>query len=137
MRAKSSPSFTELRAAMRKPNGVPGLPSRHERRYRRFKLRYPVHLLFRSGELISEADAVSRDVSIGGLLLDCPMPIPQHSLVSFVMSLHGRTLRPVELTGEGRVVRVEQTGPAAEFAIAIECKKPITQIEAYLPIHSS
>jgi hypothetical protein len=120
---------------MRDPTGV-GLPP-HERRYRRFKLRYPVQLLFRSGELISEVDAVSRDVSIGGLLVESPMPIPQHTAVNFVISLRGRTFRPVELMGEGKVVRVGPSRATAEFAIALECKKPITQIEPYLPADSS
>lgn len=123
--------------AMRKPTGVVRLPSPQERRYRRFKLRYPVHLLFRSGELASEADAVSQDVSIGGLLLTCPILIPEHSAVSFVISLRGRMLHPVELVGEGKVVRVEPGASGAEFAIAVECSKPITQIEHYLPANSS
>jgi len=122
---------------MRDPTGTAGLPPPHERRYRRFKLRYPVHLLFHSSELISEVDAVSRDVSIGGLLLDCPMLIPQQSAVDFVISLRARTLRPVELVGEGRVVRVESSSAEAEYRIAVECKNPITQIEAYLPADSS
>jgi hypothetical protein len=122
---------------MRELTGVARFPSPHERRYRRFKLRYPVHLLFRSGELISEVDGVSRDASIGGLLVESPVPIPQHRAVNFVISLTGRTVRPVELIGEGRVVRVERSEAAGEFTVAIECNKPITQIEAYLPADSS
>ena len=122
---------------MRDPTGAARSPSQPERRYRRFKLRYPVHLLFHSSELISEVDAVSRDVSIGGLLLDCPMLIPQQSAVDFVISLRARTLRAVELMGEGKVVRVEPSGAQAEFAVAVECKKPITLIEPYLPVDSS
>jgi hypothetical protein len=122
---------------MHDPTGVERSPSPHERRYRRFKLRYPVHLLFRSGKLVSEVDAVSRDVSIGGLLLDCPVLIPQHTAVNFVISLRSRTLRPVELMGEGQVVRVQHRRAQAEFAIAIECKNPIRQIEAYLPAEAS
>jgi PilZ domain len=118
---------------MPEPTGVARSPSRQERRYRRFKLRYPVHLLFRSGELVSEVDAVSRDVSIGGLLVESPVPIPMRTAVNFIISLRARTSRPVDLTGEGKVVRVEPSGPQAEFAVALECKKPITQIEPYLP----
>jgi hypothetical protein len=118
---------------MPEPTGVSRFPSRQERRYRRFKLRYPVHLLFRSGEQISEVDAVSRDVSVGGLLLESPVLIPQRSLVNFIISLRARTLRPVELVGEGKVVRVESGESQTEFAVALECKRPITQIEPYLP----
>jgi hypothetical protein len=119
---------------MPEPTGVARSPSRQERRYRRFKLRYPVHLLFRSGEQISEVDAVSRDVSVGGLLLESPVLIPQRSIVNFIVSLRARGLRPVELVGEGKVVRVECSRPQAEFTVALECKKPITQIEPYLPM---
>jgi hypothetical protein len=81
---------------------------------------------------MSEVDAVSRNVSIGGLLLDCPMQIPRETAVNFIISLRARTLRPVELVGEGKVVRVERGAAQAEFAVALECKNPITQIEAYL-----
>jgi len=110
----------------------PSLPP-YERRYRRFKLRYPVRVTFRTSAGISAVDTLSRDVSIGGLVLDCPVSIPEHSLVSFVISLRGRTLRPIELAGEGEVVRVERSKSPKEFAIAVSCPKPITQIEPYLP----
>lgn len=121
---------------MPEPTGVARSLSPEERRYRRFKLRYPVHLLFRSGELISEVDTLSRDVSVGGLLVESPVLIPQNAAVNFVISLRGRTLRPVELMGEGRVVRVEHA-KAAEFAVAIECKNPISQIDTHVPAETS
>ena len=122
---------------MRELAGVARSPSRQERRYRRFKLRDPVHLVFRSGELVCKVDAVSRNVSIGGLLLECPVLIPQDSAVNFIISLRARTLRPVELVGEGKVARMTRSTTGAEFAVALECKQPMTQIEAYLPADSS
>jgi len=104
-----------------------------ERKYRRFNLRYPVHVKFRSGNGISELDAVSRNVSLGGMLLETASRIPERSPVSFVMMLHGgRIVRPIELAGEGRVVRVESSGIPAGYAIAVQCKNPIIQIEPYL-----
>ncbi len=108
----------------------------HTRRYRRFKLRYPVHVLFQTGEVASQVEAVSKNISTGGLLLESPVLVPKDSVIGFVISLSGRKLRPTRLTGEGRVVRVEP-GASMEFAIAIECKKPISQIEPYLPTLSS
>jgi hypothetical protein len=122
---------------MHPTTGVAWSPSRPERRYRRFKLECPVHLLFRSGELVSEADAVSRNVSIAGLLVNCTMLIPQNSAVTFILNLRSQTLRPVQLMGEGRVVRVERGKTEAEFAIALECKDPISEIESYFPANSS
>jgi hypothetical protein len=38
---------------------------------------------------------------------------------------------PIYLEGEGEIVRVENSG--ATFAIAIECKNPITLLEEHLP----
>lgn len=90
-------------------------------------------MLFPTDEGISSVNTFSRDVSIGGLSLHCPVPIPEHSAVSFVMSLRGRTLRPIELMGEGEVVRVEHSAAEGEFSIAVACRNPITQIEQYLP----
>lgn len=121
---------------MTEPSGL-GVSSRHERRHRRFKLRYPVHILFQSGNVASEMKAVTRDISTGGLLLECPLPVPEASAISFVIMLSGRRLRPVRLTGEGTVVRVEPGGGKMDFAIAVECKRPITQIESYLPPNAS
>ena len=107
--------------------------SPYQRRYRRFKLRYPVRITFRTAEGISAVDTVSKNISVGGLALDCPVSIPEHSPVSFVISLLGRTLRPIELAGEGEVVRVERLKPATDFCVAVSCRTPITQIEPYLP----
>lgn len=104
--------------------------ARQERKFRRFNLRYPVHVEFRSGELVSELDTVSRNVSTGGLLLEVPLPIPQGISVSFVMILQGdQFVQPIELSGEGDVVRVEPGAPDAGFGIAVECAGPIRQIE--------
>lgn len=104
-----------------------------ERKYRRFNLSYPVHVKFRSGNLVSELDAMSRNVSLGGMLLETASPIAEQTPVSFVMKLQGgRIMRPIELAGEGQVVRVESSGVAAGYAIAVQCKNPIVQIEPYL-----
>jgi len=113
---------------------IANLPDQQERKYRRFKLRYPVHGKFCSGKAVSEFDAVSRNVSIGGLLLETASEIPLHSPVSFTMTVQGgKVIRPIRLAGEGEVVRVESSRPDAWFAIALECKRPIAQIENYLP----
>ena len=110
------------------------LSSQHERRFRRFPLRCPVHLLFRAGDYISEVDAVSRNLSTGGLLLESPVAVPQDSVISFVITLQGRTLRPLRLTGEGRVTRVERSQAQMDFQVAVECKAPMSEIEHYLPL---
>jgi hypothetical protein len=106
--------------------------ARQERKFRRFPLSYPVHVEFRSGELVSELDTVSRNVSTGGLLSEAPLLIPQGSSVSFVMILRGSQFAgPIELSGEGDVVRVEPGRAEAGFGIAVKCISPIRQIEHY------
>jgi PilZ domain len=92
-----------------------------------------VLLKFPPESLLSELQAMSRNVSLGGLLLEVPSRIPQHSSVSFTLTMQGdRVVRPILLAGEGKVVRVEPE-PRRKFAVAVECSRPITQIERYLP----
>jgi hypothetical protein len=64
--------------------------SSQERKYRRFTLQYPVHLKAYSSDLMVEFEAVSRNISICGLLLEEDI-----------------------------------------FAIAVECQRPIIQVDAY------
>lgn len=116
---------------MPQPSGI-ARSTRPERRYRRFQLRYPVHLLFRSDQLNSEADAVTRNVSIGGLLLECPVSSSKHTAVSFIIRMGGSTAHPFVLVGEGEVVRVKIGDNGSKFLIAVECTAPITQLEDFL-----
>ena len=109
-------------------------PDRQERKYPRFKLRYPVHGKFYSGNAVSEFDAVSRNVSIGGLLLETTSELPRHNPVSFTMTIQGaRIIHLIRLAGEGEVVRVEPAGSGAWFGIALACEHPIAQIENSSP----
>jgi PilZ domain len=101
-----------------------------KRKYRRFRLKCPVRLRFSSEDPSSGVDTVSRNVSIGGLFLEWPLPIPDGRAVEFTITLQGRSiLRPILLVGTGEVVRVETGKPKDEFSIAIACSQPITEIE--------
>ena len=115
---------------MGKLNDTARPPNRPERKYRRFSVSYPVHVKFNFEDSICELQAVSKNVSIGGFLLETASPIPQHSAVSFVITLHGGPLvSPLQVAGEGEVVRVEPHGLGAGFAIAVKCKRPISQTQ--------
>lgn len=104
---------------------------RNERKYRRYNLRCPVHVQFHAGDSVSELDAVSRNVSVGGMLLEAGTSIPQHCPVMLTMTLQGHPIvHPIQLTAEGRVVRIEPSDPG--FAIAVECNRPLSQVEPFL-----
>lgn len=110
---------------MGKNSQIARLPDAKKRRYTRFSLRQPVQLKVSSGNKVFELQATSRNVSIGGLLLEVSSPVPKHSAVSFTLSLQGSAVvRPVELVGEGHIVRVELPTPGSGFAIAAECNRP-------------
>jgi UDP-N-acetylglucosamine 2-epimerase (non-hydrolysing) len=50
------------------------------------------------------------------------------------MTSHGGPVtRPIQVTGEGEVARVESHGPGAGFAIAVKCKRPISEMQHQLP----
>jgi hypothetical protein len=100
----------------------------YERRFRRFSLSYPVHVKFAAGESMVELDAVSRNVSLGGLFLDSTSPIPYGSQIEFTITLGGAIPRLIILGGTGEVVRVEQREEANRFGIAVACAQPIHQI---------
>lgn len=84
-----------------------GGPDERERRYRRFDLQFPVHLSFPSSGEVRELNTISRNVSIGGLLLKATNSLPPQTEVSLTIEVKDpRLRRPVRLLGEGRVVRV-------------------------------
>jgi len=104
-----------------------------ERKHRRYSLKYPVHLQFSSGNVLSDLEAVSVNVSVGGMLLETTSTIPENTGLTFVMTLEGgRIVRPIQLVGKGHVVRVENIGAAPGFSIAVKCDTPISEIDTYL-----
>jgi PilZ domain-containing protein len=118
---------------MSKLNGVAWSSSPpQERKYRRFRLQYPVRLKVLNVDLMVEFEAVSKNISICGLLLETSSMIPQHTPVSFTVTVDGHELgRPIRFVGEGKVVRVDRKTDREVFAIAVECTQPIQQIDHY------
>jgi hypothetical protein len=67
-----------------------------KRKHRRFSLQYPVRLKLDSDHSIVELEAVSRNISIGGLLLETASMIPQDTPVSFIVTVRGsQIVRPI------------------------------------------
>ncbi len=107
----------------------------HGRKYRRYKLEYPVRIILQSNGLSDEVETISKNISVGGLLVRSASPMPERTPVTFVISLHGEGgVRPIHLVGEGEVVRVEPDGSMGVYSIALRCKLPITQLEQFLPV---
>jgi hypothetical protein len=80
-----------------------------------------------------EFEATSRNISICGLLLETSSMIPQHTPVSFIVTVEGTKVgRPIQFVGEGKVVRVEPKPAQEVFGIAVECTRPISQIDTQL-----
>jgi PilZ domain len=128
----------EATKVMGKPNDIRRPPYQQERKHRRFSIRYPVQVKFPLGNAVSGLQAVSNNVSIGGVLLETDSSIPQHCDVSFIITVRQHHIvGPIQLVGEGEVVRVEPHLSGAGFSIAVKCKRPISQLEDYLPASAS
>jgi hypothetical protein len=96
-----------------------------ERRFRRFNFTHPVHVKFPSGDSMAEVDGTTRNIGIGGLLLESAYLIPYLSPVEFTITLTGL---PMKLGGTGRVVRIEAGETTERFKIAVACGEPMYEI---------
>lgn len=120
----------EVTLAMKKFNPVAWSSPLQERKHRRFTLQYPVRLKIHSAGSMVELDAVSRNISVGGLLVETSSMIPQHTSVSFTMTVRdAQVVRPIQFAGEGEVVRVDAMAAERVFAVAVKCKRPIIRTD--------
>lgn len=103
-------------------------PPREARKHPRFPLSFPVRLRFGGKGVVQELETVSRNVSIAGVLLETPTPLPADCPVDFVMSIQSAGgNRQIRVKGSGRVVRVEQYASGI-FGVAVKCSRPIHRI---------
>jgi len=111
-------------------------PGWQKRRCLRFCMEYPVRIKFQADQsATTEIETVSKNVSTRGLLVRSPSAIPLCTAVSFILSVHGKqAVRPIYLAGEGEIVRVENDIDQDAFLIAVRCKRPLIQLEEYLPV---
>ena len=87
------------------------------------------------GAVNVQSESVSKDLSIGGLLIRSTIAIPKRTELAFTLSIYGKeAVRPVYLVGEGEVVRVVRDEREESFLVAVECKIPVAQLEEYLPM---
>lgn len=116
-------------------DAIPGpvAPHAHARKYRRFDLQFPVSLLCSAGEVAKRIEGTSKNVSLGGLLVNTREQLPLGAKVGLTMELSGRsTRRAIRLSAEGEVVRVEATPTDADYAIAVKCTGLISELRKQL-----
>jgi PilZ domain len=99
--------------------------TREKRKYRRFDLRLPVLVTLRPRGIPSEIEARSRNVSLGGILLEAKARIAQNTQVAFVITINvAAATHAIELIGEGNVIRVEPISKSV-VRVAVACKGPL------------
>ena len=110
-------------------------PASHskERKYRRFDLQFPVSLVCPAGEVVQKIEGISENVSLGGLLVKTREELPLRTKVALIMELSGRnSQRPIRLSTEGEVVRVNRNEEKTGYAIAVKCTKLISEFRNQL-----
>jgi len=101
-----------------------------ERTFRRFNFEHVIRLRFPQGNAVAEVDAVTRNISLGGLLLESASPVPHRSPVEFTITVRGGSIsHPIQLIGAGEVVRVGPGGKPDRFGFAVACSRPMTQMQ--------
>jgi PilZ domain len=96
------------------------------RSHARFALRCRAQVEFTFVGTSSRLDCVTRNVSIGGLLIESPALVPEHMSVNFSITADGRQMVPaLEFTGAGEVVRVQPDPSGEGCVVAIKAARPI------------
>jgi hypothetical protein len=118
----------------RSQDNTPAFP-REQRKYRRFPLHYPVSVKFGRKKSQSELQTVSQNMSVRGILVQSDSPIPAKAEVKFVITVREAYItRPIQLAGEGAVVRVEPSGDG--FLIAVKCNRSISELGSFSKTYS-
>lgn len=103
--------------------------AQERRAHRRFPLHYPASLRISGASSSRELQSISQDISVQGILLATDSRLPQPCRVSFTITVQEEYIvRPIELAGEGEVVRVEPHRRGTGFSIAVKCSRPIFEL---------
>jgi hypothetical protein len=96
------------------------------RRYQRFAFRYRISVRLGGQGSGVQLEGITKNVSVGGILLESSTPVPRGSAVSFaIVAQTEMAIHPIEFIGEGKVVRVEADPKTAGYSIALKCIEPI------------
>jgi hypothetical protein len=104
------------------------------RSHRRYDLEFPVLMKIQNGAWATESEGVTKNLSVGGLLVRSVVLLPQHASVRFTLIMHGKNaVRPVHILGAGEVVRVTTSDADGAVLIAVRCNTPLVQLEEHIP----
>ena len=114
-------------------NPGPRMHSSEVRRHRRFVLQFPVFLSVSAGKVAREYEGVSKNVSVGGMLIKTSQQLPLHANVTLTMQLSGRKSgRAIRLSADAEVVRVQPLPLEGKYAVGVKYHGPIADIRAHL-----
>ena len=104
-------------------------PFERQRKHVRYELEFPVALRCLVEGEVRELMAKSRNISLGGLLVEAAEVVPWNCDVEFEMAVHTDPVRPgLHLRGVGHIVRVEPSAQGSNFLLALQCEGPMRRV---------
>jgi hypothetical protein len=117
-----------LRGSIMSTNPTPP-PFERQRKHVRYQLEFPVELRCFVEGAVTELEATSRNISLGGLLVEAREVVPSNCDVEFEMTVRTEPVRPgIRLRGIGHVVRVEPSDSGSGFLLALQCEGPMKRV---------
>jgi hypothetical protein len=104
-------------------------PFHRQRKHVRYELEFPVELRCLIEGSVRELVATSRNISLGGLLVEAGEVLPWNADVEFEMTVRTEPVRPgLRLRGFGHVIRVEPSAAGGGFLLALQCEGPMRRV---------
>jgi PilZ domain len=92
----------------------------------RFALRYRAHVDYSLDGTEHPLECITKNISLGGVLLESPALIPVNCPLRFVIKAAGeKKTRQIQFKGRGEVVRVQLDPLGSGLVVAVRCVHPI------------
>ena len=104
-------------------------PFERQRKHVRYELAFPVELRCFVEGSVRELAAMSRNISLGGLLVEAGEVLPWNCDVEFEMTVRTEPVRQaLRLRGVGHVVRIEPNSSGGGFLVALQCEGSMRRV---------
>jgi hypothetical protein len=104
-------------------------PFQRQRKHVRYELEFPVAIRCLVEGEVRELVTKSRNISLGGLLVEADEVVPWNCDVEFEMVVHTDPVRPgLRLRGAGHIVRIEPSAEGNNFLLALQCEGPMRRV---------